>query len=384
MVAAGDSFVITGIGMASSLGLDAVTACAAARAGLTRPEALAFEVEDEEAFEMVPVIGHPVGWFTEGFADLGRLVRLATLALKDLMRRTGFDAHEMAQSALLLNLASGYYVEQAERLRAEEQVAESHTVPEPAPPYTDIMAWYEQRLVPRLLDVLGLAAQPVHTRLLYDDQAGVASTLAIARELLTAGHVPQCIVGGVDSLLDVRWMQACDELGLLKTEGHPNGFMPGEGAAFLRLETYEHARQRQAPVLAYVGTPVVRRDALHRFADRPPDGILLSEVILDAVNQKQAVCRACIGSINGDPVRSSEWGNAWVRLQPQLPLEAAIYPAASFGETGAACGFIGACMGVRAFARGYAPAETMVVWASSDAGLKAGFTLTQGNYTEQR
>src|SRR5438309_1974195 len=100
---------ITGMGVASALG-GAVTACAAARAGMSRPRTLAFEVHDKEAAGLVPVVGYTMGDATLGFAEVGLATRMAALALSDLLSRTPIEPAELRDMAVLINLPSGYYL----------------------------------------------------------------------------------------------------------------------------------------------------------------------------------------------------------------------------------------------------------------------------------
>jgi 3-oxoacyl-[acyl-carrier-protein] synthase-1 len=51
--------------------------------------------------------------------------------------------------------------------------------------------------------------------------------------------------------------------------------------------------------------------------------------------------------------------------------------ATSFGETGAAASALGACMAVRAFARGYAGGNEVLVWSSSPCGAKSAFVVSK-------
>ena len=77
-----------------------------------------------------------------------------------------------------------------------------------------------------------------------------------------------------------------------------------------------------------------------------------------------------------------EWGNAVVRLVAQSPRFAEPvlwYPAASFGDTGAASGAVALCMAIRAFERGYAPAQTATIISSADGSNRAAVRVTAQN-----
>src|SRR5262245_50588001 len=73
--------------MVSALGLDVVTSCAAARAGITRIGPLDdLQVFDEESEELVPLAGHQVPLISAGMFGFARLLQLALGAIADLRR----------------------------------------------------------------------------------------------------------------------------------------------------------------------------------------------------------------------------------------------------------------------------------------------------------
>ena len=84
---------VTGIGMVSSLGLDVVTSCAAARAGIVRAQELDVQIVDRETQDLVPVVGHVIP-LTQGFTHTGRLLRIAQLALADLQRLNDWTSED--------------------------------------------------------------------------------------------------------------------------------------------------------------------------------------------------------------------------------------------------------------------------------------------------
>jgi 3-oxoacyl-[acyl-carrier-protein] synthase-1 len=81
---------------------------------------------------------------------------------------------------------------------------------------------------------------------------------------------------------------------------------------------------------------------------------------------------------NGETFRAYEWADFVLRVRDRFPavMEAPLlYPAVAFGDTGAASGALGLALAVRAFARGYAPARTAVVFSASYEGLRSGIRV---------
>lgn len=93
--------------------------------------------------------------------------------------------------------------------------------------------------------------------------ASGADAIATAANFIRLGYADVMIAGGSDSSLEPVTVAAIDVLGALTHEPDPtkacrpfdmnrSGFVYGEGAGILVLESYEHAKKRGAPILAEV------------------------------------------------------------------------------------------------------------------------------------
>ena len=91
--------------------------------------------------------------------------------------------------------------------------------------------------------------------------ASGTDALGTAANLIRLGYADVMIAGGSDASLEAISMAGIDILGALTHEDDPakasrpfdlnrNGFVYGEGAGILVLESYEHAKKRGAPILA--------------------------------------------------------------------------------------------------------------------------------------
>lgn len=115
--------------------------------------------------------------------------------------------------------------------------------------------------------------------------ACTSSSQAIGEALLRIrrGEVDAMIAGGVDALSEPLMVVGFAKLGALSTRNedpthasrpfdlHRDGFVLGEGAGFLVLESAEHARARGAHVLATIDGWGCSCNAW-RITDSPPDG----------------------------------------------------------------------------------------------------------------
>jgi beta-ketoacyl-acyl-carrier-protein synthase II len=87
------------------------------------------------------------------------------------------------------------------------------------------------------------------------------AALGLALHYLRSGYAEVMLAGGVDTLVNPLAIAGMNILGALSRESDPakacrpfdlnrNGFIYGEGAGIVILETYEHAIKRGAPILA--------------------------------------------------------------------------------------------------------------------------------------
>lgn len=335
---------ITGLGMRTSIGDDAIGSCAALRAGLTCAQELPqFTVLNEDGTPEHPT-GHPV-LQAQGFQGQAKLLALGRPALDELLSRNKLRTEPRDRLGLFLGLPPA-------RAPQAQRGPESRR---------SILAYQLARL----------ARLPIREELLREfryGHAGLALALEQASRELLSGRLDFCIVGGIDSLLEASTLQALHDKRRLKSEDAPEGLQPGEAAAFILLERLRPALRRGASVHAILGGVTVARE--EEDESRRVPGVVLGRAVAALLNSsRKPESRWLISDINGEPGRALEYAQCMVRLSTehrglkQAPLW---YPAASLGDTGAASAIIGMCAAVRAFARDYAPAEAGLVLSSSD------------------
>jgi 3-oxoacyl-[acyl-carrier-protein] synthase II len=107
-----------------------------------------------------------------------------------------------------------------------------------------------------------------------------ADATGTAANFIRLGYADVMIAGGADSSLDPLGMAGIDILGALSREPDPakacrpfdlnrNGFIYGEGAGLVVLESYEHAKKRGAPILAELAGVGWSFDAYDQTAPAP-------------------------------------------------------------------------------------------------------------------
>ena len=107
-----DTICITGMGMVTSLGLDAANSCAAARAGLTRlSEPKTLNYIDDQRWGSEPMVGHIVPVIANGFVGIAKALMLGGYALKDLLARRKIFKDELNYTGIYINLSDQFLLD---------------------------------------------------------------------------------------------------------------------------------------------------------------------------------------------------------------------------------------------------------------------------------
>lgn len=332
------------MGMMTSIGHDAITACASYRAGIARAD------EYVPLFDPgMKLMGYPVEGVTNGYQGLGRLLRLATPAIEDLRTYNGIIELDTVRSEMTCHLALPAYPQ------SDEDAASLGGVGE--------------RFYRGLTRRFGLILPSTST--CYErGQVGGLLALKGAIEDLESGRCTHALVGGVASYFDEDLLVPLLESGRVKSEEHPAGLMPGEAAAFVLLE-----RRREGisdvNVCARLLMPCIAHEPI-----KPAAGVSLGNVVNEvhaAIAASGGRVTVVVSDINGEPSRSNDWGCAVPRLHADLrdTRVKTWMPTESFGDTDAASAIIGVCAVARGFARGYVQGDAIVTSASDDGGRGA-------------
>jgi 3-oxoacyl-[acyl-carrier-protein] synthase-1 len=364
---------VTGIGMVTPLGLDAITSCAGARAGLRRIEEIDdFYEADSEGGDPVPVAGHRVPLIAVGFFGFGRLLQLAAAGLADLQR----SVPDLGRGRLGFVLMTGSPTYQEAWL--SQARANPDEDPEELDTYQARLAASDRQIDEGLLEALlrraDLRVEPPLRATLRSTSVGLVAALLKAHEWLRSGACDRCVVGAVDSLVDPDVLGRLLDLGLLKTPARPIGMIPGEAAVFHLLEPARGASARGTKAGAIIETPMAARGPRNPLMAGTPDAredtfpVAVAQTIASVYGGRFG--GPLLASLNGDEHRAQVWSNMLLRLRrthdiSDLP---AWLPSLAFGDTGAAFGCVSIAMLVRSWARRYAPAPEALVCLQDDVG----------------
>ena len=208
------------------------------------------------------------------------------------------------------------------------------------------------------------------SRIFPNGRAAALLALEAAVQCLADRRAEVVVVGGVDTFLDLALLSELDVDDRLLGDYVMDGFVPGEGAAFLTLR-FPTGRSVGTPAILGVGCA---QDPGHRFSDQPAKGEGLAEAIdrmLGTLPGPPASVQRTFGSLNGESFGGKEWGVARLRhtqlFDPAADME---HPADCFGDTGAACGALLLALAQHSLSHKQM-AGPMLVWASSDGPDRA-------------
>jgi 3-oxoacyl-[acyl-carrier-protein] synthase-1 len=340
--------VITAVGMVTPVGHTADDACPSIHAGLSRiAESPEFRVPDPKGHRLAAKCAAVIG-VTDGQRRFLRHYRLAVRAFTEAIGKAGIDDADLRRAAIYLCIC------EPDRIQVDSRIHDC--------------------LVRRISTGIDVADLTPRAQVLTLGHAGVFQALQMAVSELASGRIRQAIVGGVDSYLDEATLEWLVDIQRLKTDTTVIGMIPGEGAAFVVIESRENAQARGATPLARVDGVATAMESQSMFSGTPSRGEGLTSALqqtLGALPDGGADTAVVLCDLNGERYRATEWGLTLPRTLGGLRKSPAVWhPATSNGDTGAASGAINLAFAATAIAKGYARPEHLLVWGSSDEGLR--------------
>lgn len=357
MTTPSNPIVLTAVGALTPVGANAEQSCAAIAAGIVRVNEHAYyqcTPEDPEWDEPLPLYVSDVPLldpFTDG-SD--RLFELALPALTEIMAKAKFKRSDLENCGIMLALP-----------QADPAIASMNL---PA------------QFIPELCRRTGLATLKLW-KTTQAGHTGVFALLQSAIQKLQAGDIRTCIIGGVDSYLLEDRLSHFDGAWRLRSERTVDGFIPGEAACMLLLETAANAQARGATVLATLGqlAEATEPETLHSVKQSTGEG--LARAIEHTLQSDSTDLDTVYCSLNGESYYAFEWGIVLARLHKRLEtMKALVHPADCVGDVGAATGaLLLACAASGAQKQAATPSPpTSLLWTAADSGHRMALTLRKG------
>lgn len=363
--------VITGVGMVTPIGVSTMETWRALCFGdngigpITRFDASAFPVQFAAECRDIEVIGH------EDFSAFGQRIvatqkgKLAFAAAQEAWLMACVD-EQTAQKWVedkQLGVCLGSEAGRPDLATVATQIRDAVLPTEEDLELLAPMA--PATLVAELLNATG-PVSVVSTACTSSSQAIGEGVFRIRR-----GEVDAMMVGGVDVLVDPIMVTGFSLLGALSTRNDApekasrpfdkdrDGFVLGEGAGMLLLESLESARSRGAVILGHLRGFGCSCNA-YRITDSPPDGRGAAQSMIDALRDAR-LSPADIGYINAhgtstpmnDPSESRGIHTAFGDLAQTVPVSST---KSMMGHLVAACGAVEAIVALLAVREGVLPA----------------------------
>jgi 3-oxoacyl-[acyl-carrier-protein] synthase-1 len=332
-----------GLGMMSAVGLSAPEVAASARSATTRFTQTGILDKHFEPVTLAEVPEDGLPPLNEKLEAAGltsrevRLLRLADPALRECLASLPAGA---APPPLLLSLPES---ETTKRLE-------------------------ESRLLDALATQVG-GFERTRCEAFFRGRAGGLRALGRAVDWLDAG-APFVVVGGVDTYRDLYVLGTLDVEGRVKSESNLDGFIPGEGAAFLLVSRPGTAAAAGKRPVGVISAFAAGFESGHLYSEQPYRGDGLATTFADALGNAGPVGEV-YSSMNGESHWAKEWGVAFIRNRDRFVESHGMHhPADCHGDTGAAAGLIMVGLAALGIQEGYRSSPSLV-YASSDQGERA-------------
>jgi 3-oxoacyl-[acyl-carrier-protein] synthase-1 len=203
------------------------------------------------------------------------------------------------------------------------------------------------------------------------------AALGRAVHLFATNSVERCVLGAVDTQLQLRTIRWHENNRRLKCAYVNDGLMPAEAACFLVVEPEELARARGAKIIARVLAVNAAREPATILSEEPNTASSLTAVVR-ATLADAGVSPSDVGMIwsdlNGESYRAREWAFSEVRLGFSTDTELT-HPADCHGDLGAATdanllGLAALCHGT-----GWSDGKATLVFSGSEYGWRAATVL---------
>jgi len=216
------------------------------------------------------------------------------------------------------------------------------------------------------------------SRVFAEGRAAGFKALSQAYQLLENSHLDRIIVGGIDSYFDMDLLQSLDAEKRMLGDNSADGFVPGEGAAFIILEKtiLEGSAADNAAVVMQV--PSEGQESGHLYSDEPCLGNGLTAAISGAIENAQlsSAIQSVLCSVNGESLPVKEWSIALTRNAQAFDNNfELVHPAENYGDLGAATVPTLIALAMNGVYKGYL-ALPMLVWSASDHAPRGAVLIT--------
>ncbi len=214
----------------------------------------------------------------------------------------------------------------------------------------------------------------VNSQIVQTGRSGGIEALAYAIKYLDESDCEYVIVGGVDTFYDNETLQYLQKQERLLTVNAEDGFVPGEGAAFIVLTKTNRS--------AGIGTPFIFNFGFsyedgHLLGDEPYRGEGLAKAVKDALAGTAGVkIQTIYSSMNGENYFAKEFGVMLIRNHKAFVENVETrHPADCYGDLGAASGLAMICLACKDIEK-KGRKWPYLIYCSSDGGNRSAVIIS--------
>ena len=344
-----EDVLVVGLGMMTSAGLSAPETAASVKASTMRFSESSFLDRLAEPFTLAEIPEDALPDLSQGLAAIGDI---------------------SSRSRRLLRIATGPLTECLKPLAVR---------PNPLPLFLAIPDMPQgQAAAPA--DFLGLLSKQTEgafdeggSRVITQGRAGGLVALGEAFEYLRTGRGRFVLAGGIDTLRDPDLLGRLDLEGRVKSSANLDGFIPGEGAAFVLLAGRKAAGEAGLTPMARLWPVRSGFEPGHLYSQEIYRGDGLAAAFQEFFSETgfTEAARDVYSSMNGESHWIKEWGVAFLRSHDSFAADSSVHhPADCYGDTGAASGPLMVGLAAIGLKQGYRRSPSLV-FASSDRGERA-------------
>lgn len=212
-----------------------------------------------------------------------------------------------------------------------------------------------------------------HEEMIFSGRTGGLECLARASALLEGNTVGHVIIGGIESYLHMPWLQDFDEKYRIRSVRNRDGYIPGEGAAFVCVSK-EPSGHRNRNGIVQLGC------GRHASYSGPLTDLYTGKVLTDLLrsDQGQFDTRSSVFcDLNGESPRMKEWAYTTQRLREMFTdATPIVMPVISTGDLGAASSVMLLGTAIQHL-QGNATETQSLVWTAGDNGQRSSVLLNK-------
>ncbi|WP_341938821.1 hypothetical protein [Marinimicrobium sp. C2-29] len=225
---------------------------------------------------------------------------------------------------------------------------------------------------------------PELLRSLHSGRAAGIEAMEFAYDYLADVYPDGMVIGASDSPNNYTRLRVPEQQNRLMTLGPTDGYVPGEGAAFIVLTAEPRKAMVEDGKVLVVHPPGLAQEPGDWFSDEPYLGEGL-DAAFKAVLEHYAgpPIHSIYSSMNGERYWAKEYGVAMIRSQKRLGDAHLVHPAEYYGDLGSATA--PSLMALAAFDLLNNPnADAHLVYSSSDTGLRGALILEKRDLARER